>query len=189
MFWLNEECPKLLSSLGIDHRRRKTFPLWNSSGKNWVLQGITVCLVSTISGTVWCPGRFQTVSRGQVLVFFYRPKCIAWKRRREDRSLRASRDGHSSSSSISLTLLVFRHLLQVQRAAVLWTFPTWLIWSFEFRPNQSCVCNFLRTLRTDPYGPQEMATQARQASRWHYLCFAISCRSSGLLSSELSLPG
>ena len=30
-----------------------------------------------------------------------------------------SRDGHSSSSSISPTLLVFGHLLQVQRAAVL----------------------------------------------------------------------
>ena len=35
-------------------------------------QDITVCLVSTILGTVWWPGRFQTVSRGQVLVFFYR---------------------------------------------------------------------------------------------------------------------
>ena len=34
--------------------------------------GITVCVVSTILGTVWCPGWFQTVSRGQVLVFFYR---------------------------------------------------------------------------------------------------------------------
>ena len=43
-------------------------------------------------------------------------------------------------------------------------------------------------VRTDPYGPQEMATQARQASRRHYLCYAISCRSNGLLSSELSLP-
>ena len=31
----------------------------------------------------------------------------------------ASRDGHSSSSSISPTVLVFPHLLQVQRAAVL----------------------------------------------------------------------
>ena len=42
--------------------------------------------------------------------------------------------------------------------------------------------------RTDPYGPQEMATQAHQASRRHYLCYTISCRSNGLLSSELSLP-
>ena len=74
MFWLNdyEECPKLLSSLGIDHRRRKTIPLGNSSGKKWVLQGITVYLVSTILGTVCCPCGFQTVSRGQVLVFFYK---------------------------------------------------------------------------------------------------------------------
>ena len=71
-FLQNEECPKLLSSLGIDHRRRKTIPLWNSPGEKRVLQGITVCLVSTILGTVWWPGRFQTASRGQVLVFFYR---------------------------------------------------------------------------------------------------------------------
>ena len=72
VFWLNEECPKLLSSLGIDHGRRKTIPLWNSLRKKWVLQGITVCLVSTILDTMWGPGGFQTVSRGQVLVFFYR---------------------------------------------------------------------------------------------------------------------
>ena len=71
-FWLNEECPKLLSSLWIDHWRRKTIPLLNSTGKKLVLQGISVCLVSTIFVTVWCPGRFQTVSRGQVLVFFNR---------------------------------------------------------------------------------------------------------------------
>ena len=32
VFLLNEECPKLLSCLGIDHRRRMTIPLWNSSG-------------------------------------------------------------------------------------------------------------------------------------------------------------
>ena len=31
-FYLNEECPRLLSSLGIDHRRRKTIPLWYSPG-------------------------------------------------------------------------------------------------------------------------------------------------------------
>ena len=38
---------------------------------------------------------------------------------------------HSRTLSISLTLPVFHHLRQVQRAAVLWTFSTWLIWSFE----------------------------------------------------------
>ena len=37
--------------LGIDHRRRKTIPLWNSLGEKRVPQGITVCLVSTILGT------------------------------------------------------------------------------------------------------------------------------------------
>ena len=60
------------------------------------------------------------------------PQWILWKRSKEDWALRASRDGHSSLSSISLTLLVFCHLLQVQRAAVLWTFSVWLIWSFKW---------------------------------------------------------
>ena len=60
------------------------------------------------------------------------PQWILRKRSKEDWSLRASRDGHSSSSSISPTLLVFRHLLQVQRSAVLWTLSIWLIWSFEW---------------------------------------------------------
>ena len=59
------------------------------------------------------------------------PQWILWKRSKEDWTLRASRDGHSSSSSFSSTLLVFHHLLQVQRAAVLWTFSIWLIWNFE----------------------------------------------------------
>ena len=59
------------------------------------------------------------------------PQWILWKRSKEDWSLRASRDSHSSSSSISPTLLMFHHLLQVQWAVVLWTFSIWLIWSFE----------------------------------------------------------
>ena len=71
-FLLIKECPKLLSGLGINHWRRKTVPLWTSPGKKRVLQGITLCLVSTILDTVWWPGRFQTVSRGQELVFIYR---------------------------------------------------------------------------------------------------------------------
>ena len=59
------------------------------------------------------------------------PQWILWKRSREVQSLRASRHSNSMSSSISPTLLVFRHFLQVQRAAAFWTFSTWLIWSFE----------------------------------------------------------
>ena len=90
------------------------------------LHWITVCLVSTILGTVWWPGRFQNVSRVRYLSFSIdtAPQCILWKRRRENRSLQASRDG----------------------------------------------------------------THAHRASHWHYLCFTISGMSSGLLSSELSLP-
>ena len=83
------ECPKLNSSLVIDHRRRKTITLWNNSGKR-VLHGITVCLVSKISATVLWPGSFQTVSRQwpiwsrvQVLVFFYRHSTRSgWLHRR-----------------------------------------------------------------------------------------------------------
>ena len=39
---------------------------------------------------------------------------------------------HSRTSSISPTLPVFHHPRHVQRAAVLWTFSSWLIWSFEY---------------------------------------------------------
>ena len=153
MFWLNEGCPKLLSSLGIDHgrvwkpwprrarnifpgaarswlsyptidhRRRKTIPLWNSSGENeffratlyvWYLQYWALC-DALVDFKLWAGVRYLSFSIDTA------PECILWKRSRKDRSLRASRDGHSSSSGTSLTLLVFRHLLQVQRAAVLWT--------------------------------------------------------------------
>ena len=122
----NEECPNFLSSLWIDHRRRKTIPLWNSPGKKELLRAsLYVCYLQywalcddLVDFKLWAGVRFLSFSIDTA------PECILWKRSREDRSLRASRDGHSSSSSISPTLLVFRHLLQVQRAAVLWTFST-----------------------------------------------------------------
>ena len=124
------KCPKLLSSLGVDHWRRKTIPLWNSLGKNeflraslyvWYLQYWALC-DALVDFKLWAGVRYLSISIDTV------PECILWKRSREDRSLRASRDGHSDSSSISLTLLVFCHLLQVQRAAVLWTFSTkWVL--------------------------------------------------------------
>ena len=45
---------KALNSCGldIDHRKRKIIPTWNSSRKYKVLKGFTVCLVSTVLGTV-----------------------------------------------------------------------------------------------------------------------------------------
>ena len=52
VFLLNEECPKLLSGLGINHRRRKTISPWNSTGKMSFSGHHTICLVSTILGTV-----------------------------------------------------------------------------------------------------------------------------------------
>ena len=129
----NEECPQLLSSLGIDHRRRKAIPLWNSSGENEFFRASLYVLYlqywalcdALVVFKLWAGAMYLSFSMDTA------PECILWKRSREDRSLRASRDGHSSSWSISPTLLVFRLLLQVQRVAVLWTFSTWLIWSFE----------------------------------------------------------
>ena len=132
VFWLNEECPKLFSGRGIDHQRRKTIPLWYSSGGGggggkeffraslyvWCLQYWALC-DALVDFKLWAGVRYLSFS------IDIAPECILWKRSREDRSLRASRDGH---------------------------------------------------------------TQVSQASRRLYLCFAISCRSSRLLSSELSLP-
>ena len=126
-FWLNEECPKLLSSLGIDHWIRKTIPLWNSPGEKaffraslyvWYLQYWALC-DDLVDFKLRAGVRYLSFST------YTAPECILWKRSREDRSLRDSRDGHSSSSSISPTLHVCRHLLQVQQAAVLWTFSIW----------------------------------------------------------------
>ena len=43
---------------------------WRGGGQ--FLQGITVCLVSSLLCTVLQPGNFRTVGRDQVLVFFNR---------------------------------------------------------------------------------------------------------------------
>ena len=108
--------------------------MWNSSGEKeifraslyvWCLPYWALCddlvVFKLWAGVIYLSYSIETA-----------PQWILWKRSKEDWSLRASRDGHSSSSSISPTLLVFCHLLQVQRAAVLWTFSIWLIWSFEW---------------------------------------------------------
>ena len=134
-FCLSKECPKLLCELGIAHRRRQTIPMWNSSGGKgkffraslyvWCLRYWALCddlvVFKRWAGVIYLSFSINTA-----------PQWILWKRNKEDSSLRASRDGHSSSSSITLTLLVFCHLLQVQRAALLWTFSIWLFWSFEW---------------------------------------------------------
>ena len=57
--------------------------------------------------------------------------------------------------------------------------PILVFFQYTLLHNESCE---REARRTGHSGPQEMAIQFRQ----HYLCFAISCRSSGLLSSELS---
>ena len=60
------------------------------------------------------------------------PQWILWKKGRRDWSIRASRVGHCRSLSISPTLLVLRHLLGVQRVAVLCTFSTCWIWVLQY---------------------------------------------------------
>ena len=56
---------------------------------------------------MWWPGNLWTVKGGQVLVFSTdtAPQWILWKRSKAEQSLQASRDGHSSWSSMSQTLL------------------------------------------------------------------------------------
>ena len=66
--------------------------------------------------------RYLSLSRDTV------PEWILYKKVKEDCSLRATRDGHSSSSSMSPTLLVFLHRLQVHLSAVLCTFSICAIW-------------------------------------------------------------
>ena len=69
-------------------------------------------------------------------------------------------------------------------------------WKFSNCEQGSCTCHCsaMKLVKEKQggliptYGPQEMAIQVHQAFRRHYSCFAISCRSSGPLSSELSQP-
>ena len=142
VFLINEECPKLLSSLGNDHGRRKTIWLWNSPGGKkeffraslyvWYLHYWALC-DDLVDFKLWAGVRYLSFSTDTA------PECILWKRSREDWSLRASRDGHSSSSSIWPTLLVFCHLLQVQRADVL-NFLYLINLKFRVRaPNGCCI--------------------------------------------------
>ena len=93
--------------------------MWNSSGGKGNSSG-HYCL-SGVCGIehyvmIWY---FQTVSRGHILVFFNR-HCSTMNLVKEKQGGLVPpglKDGHSSSSSISPTLLVF--LLQAQRATVL----------------------------------------------------------------------
>ena len=162
VFLTKEECPKLLSSLGINHPIRKTIPLLNSLAKKRVLQSITVCLVSTILGTdiVWWPGRFQTVSRGQVLVFFYRHIIRMYHMKEKQggpipRGLKRwplkfikhlANTTCVSLSPAGLTgccPLNFLYLINLK----FWVRAPNGCCILKFRPNQSFVCNFLSTPR------------------------------------------
>ena len=75
VFSTNEECLKLLSRLNIGHGKRGLFH-WGivRGNKEFFRASLYVRYVQywAILDTVWWPGSFPTVSRGRVLVFFYR---------------------------------------------------------------------------------------------------------------------
>ena len=108
--------------------------MWNSSGEKQILQGITVCLVSAVLSTMWWPGSFQTMSRGHILVFFNR-HCSTLNLVKEKQG------GLVPTGLKRWPLKLFKHFADATcvspspagpRAAVLWTFSIWLIWSFEW---------------------------------------------------------
>ena len=89
VFWLNEKCPKVLSSLGIDQRMRKTSPLRYSPGKKeffraslyvWYLQYWALC-DDLVAFKLWAGVRYLSFSIDTT------PECILWKRSREYRSV------------------------------------------------------------------------------------------------------
>ena len=84
--------------------------------------------VSSVLRFIRCPISSYVLGRVQVLIFHKRHSTGVnlverSEKVKEDCSLRATRDGHSSSSSISPTLLVFLYHLQVHLAAVFCTPP------------------------------------------------------------------
>ena len=139
--------------LSCGHRWSQSIPMRNSPLEKRILQGITISLGPAILRVVWWPGRSCTLRWVKYLSLSIDiiPQWILWKKSRENWSLRASRVGHCSSSRISPTLLVLRHLLQVQRAAVLCTFSTCytprklcLWWVYCFHVVRPCVRAYIR---------------------------------------------
>ena len=89
-------------------------------GGGWGLQGITVFLISTI------------LCRGQVLTFFnrhcYTINSINFVKEKQEGLIPPCIKRWPLKPIKQLpTLLLFRHLLQVQRAAVLWTFLCFIV--------------------------------------------------------------
>ena len=106
----------------------------NSPWEKRILQCITISLGPAILWVVWCPCGSCSLRQGQVLVIINRhnPTMSLVEEKQRQSIPQAFRVGHCSSSSISPTLLVLRHLLQEQRAAVLYTFSTCWIWVLEY---------------------------------------------------------
>ena len=134
-FWLSHlnECPEILCGLSCDHRWSQTIPMRNSPWEKGILQGITISLGPAILWVVWWPGRSCTLRRGQVLVFIYRHSPTMNLVEEKQRGLipPGLQSWPLQLIEHSPTLLVLRHLLLVQRAAVLCTFSTCWIWVLQ----------------------------------------------------------
>ena len=166
---------------------RKTIPMWNSSRDpcvcwvGWgvgerIFQRITICLVSTILGTMRLFGNFRTVSKGKVLVFFNRHSItmtLVEEKQRVPISHETFTQAHQacrqrslysliSYRSSGLLPLIFLNLVDLNFGLnnILFRYlrteicvrsfrakvPNWRC-IFQLRPNQSLICNFLSTLR------------------------------------------
>ena len=132
----------------------------NSSGHHWCLRYWAPCddlvVFKLWAGVIYLSFSIDTATQ-----------WILWKRSKEDWSVRGSRDGHSSSSSISPTLLVFFHLLQVQQAAVLWTFSIWLIRSFEWGLQMAAAYSSLGWTKVMYYTGQKQLLFCMKAFSYH----------------------
>ena len=153
-FWLNEECPKLRSSLGIDHRRRKTTPLRNSSGENeffwaslyvWYLQYWALC-DALVDFKLWAGVRYLSRTRmylmkrrgGPIPTGLKRWPLKLVKHLADTACVSPSPAGPTGCCPLNFLYLVnlkFRVRAPIGCCILL------------FRPNQRFVCNFLCTLR------------------------------------------
>ena len=158
-FWLSHlnECPELLCGLSCDHRWSQTIPLRNSPWEKRILQELCDLLVDLV---LWDGVKYLSLSIDIV------PQWILWKKSREDWSLRVSRVGHCSSSSISPTLLDVApppagpagcrplYLLHLLNLSFTIRAPNGGC-ILHFRVYQSFACNLLSTPRCESQVPSK----------------------------------
>ena len=140
----------------------------NSPWEKRILQGITISLGPAILWVAWWPGRSCTLRQGQVLVFINRhhPTMNLVEEKQRGLIPPGLQSWPLQLIEYLANTIVLRHLLQVQRAAVLCTFSTCWIWVFtirapngccilQFKAYQSFVCNLLSTPRCESQVPSK----------------------------------